>query len=194
MLKRANRLTAALCLALAAGLALAADRVAAPTRTLGDPPPTLNVDFIQGDPITLEEGLGKNVFVIEFWATWCGPCRITMPHMTELQKTYADRGLVVIGISNEDEATVAPFLEEMGDKVGYRIALDRVNITNNRYFDGFGKQSAYPTAWVVDGNGRVVWIGMPGNPFLDELVGKLVDDLPGIAKERANKPPATPHE
>jgi thiol-disulfide isomerase/thioredoxin len=170
----------------AAGVAAySAEVVSSNWRTLGDAPPELNVDFIKGDPITLESGVGKHVFVIEFWATWCGPCKITIPHLTKLQKTYGDRGLVVIGISNEDRATVTPHLEEMGEKMDYRVAIDRANTTNNRYFGGFGRLNAFPTAFIIDGNGRVAWIGTPGNPFMDELIDKLVRDLPRIAQERA---------
>lgn len=164
----------------------AAERVRSNWRTLGDRPPALNVDFIQGEPVSLEGAIGKHVIVVEFWATWCGPCRHTIPHLNALQNEYGDRGLVVIGISNEDEATVRPYMEEMAEEMAYRIALDRADTTNSRFFGGFGRESAYPTAFILDGNGRVAWIGTPGNPFMDEMIARLVDDLPRIARERAD--------
>ncbi len=181
---RATMIAAGLCLA-AATLAVAADRVQSTLRTLGDPPPDLNIDFLKGKPITLSEGVGKHVFVVEFWATWCGPCKVTIPHLTKLQKTYGDRGLVVIGISNEDEATVRPYLEKMGVEMDYRVALDRADTTNSRYFGGFGRPGTYPTAFVIDGNGRVAWIGTPGNPFMDKIIDQLIADLPRIQSEQA---------
>jgi thiol-disulfide isomerase/thioredoxin len=166
--------------------AFAADTVQSNWRTLGDPPPDLNIDFVKGEPISLNEGLGKNVFVIEFWATWCGPCKVTIPHLTSLQIKYGDQGLVVIGISNEDEATVRPYLEKMGAEMDYRVALDRADTTNSRYFGGFGRTNSYPTAFVIDGNGRVAWIGTPGNPFMDNMIDQLVADLPRIRSEHAD--------
>lgn len=194
--KRANALAAMLCFA-AATLAVGAERVAANWRTLGDPPPSLNIDFLQGDPVRIEDGLGKHVFIIEFWATWCGPCRYTVPHLTELQRKYGDRGLVVIGISDEDEATVRPYMESRGDEMRYHVAVDRADTTNSRYFGGFGRPNNFPTAWVIDGNGRVAWIGHPANPFMEELIGHLLDDLPRIARERgiaAETPPVADAE
>ena len=165
--------------------AFAAERVQSNWRTLGDPPPELNVDFIQGEPVSLQDAIGKNVVVVEFWATWCGPCKYTIPHLTKLQREYGDRGLIVVGISNEDEATVRPYMEKMGAEMDYRVALDRADTTNSKFFGGFGRQSAYPTAFVIDANGRVAWIGTPGNPFMDEILDRLVRDLPRIAQERA---------
>lgn len=185
--------SATLILAICA-CAFAAERVQSNWRTLGDPPPDLNVDFIQGDPVSLQDAIGKNVVVVEFWATWCGPCKFTIPHLSTLQRKYGDRGLIVIGVSNEDEETVRPYVEAMGSEMDYRVALDRADTTNNKYFGGFARQGAYPTAFVIDGNGRVAWIGTPGNPFMDELIDRLIADLPRIAQERAHRADAPARE
>jgi len=183
---RANAIAAGLCLA-AAALAVAAGGSEPIWRTLGDRPPELNVDFLQGDPVRLEDGIGKNVFIVEYWATWCGPCKFTIPHLSELQKANADRGLIIVGISDEDEATVRPYMEKRSDEMQYRVAVDRARSTYNEYFGSFQRRSSIPTAWVIDGNGRVVWIGNPANPFMDELVDRLLDDLPRIRREHAAK-------
>lgn len=154
-------------------------------RTLGDKAPELNVDFIKGDPVLIGDSAGEHVFVVEFWATWCGPCRYTAPHLSELQAKYRDQGLLVLGISDESKDIVSPYLTEMGNKITYSIALDRARITASRYFQGFGREETLPTAYVVDGNGRVAWIGNPLNPFMGTIIQNTLADLPRIREERA---------
>src|SRR5947207_6844570 len=86
--------------------------------SVGDPAPKLEVkEFVKGDPVkSLEKG---KVYVVEFWATWCGPCRATIPHLTELQKKHKD--VTFIGVSvferERDAAKVKPFVAEMGEKM-----------------------------------------------------------------------------
>ncbi|MEK7713866.1 MAG: TlpA disulfide reductase family protein, partial [candidate division NC10 bacterium] len=92
-----------------------------PALELGDPAPELKIaDWVKGTPITLASGKDKSVYVVEFWATWCGPCRTSIPHLTELQKKYKDKGLVIVGITDEDKTTVSNFVEKMGEKMDYR--------------------------------------------------------------------------
>src|SRR5690242_7764093 len=90
--------------------------------SVGDPAPKLAVqEFVKGDPIT---GLDKGkAYVVEFWATWCVPCRRTIPHLTELQKRYKDVTFIGVSVDHNTKA-VRPFVEEMGDKMDYRVALD----------------------------------------------------------------------
>ncbi len=175
------------------GAAYAAETAtSAPWRTLGDEAPELNVDFVKGEPIALAQDPGTHIFIVEFWATWCGPCRYTAPKLSALQKKFGDKGLVVIGISDEDAETVKPFLQKEGRDMEFRVALDRAHTTNGRYFEGFGRENTLPTAYVVDGNGRVAWIGNPLNPFMEKLVERLVAGLPrnaNAAKPSGEGPP-----
>jgi peroxiredoxin len=125
---------------------------------------------------------GKKVVVVEFWATWCGPCRTSIPHLTELQKRFQERGVVFVGVSDEPAATIKPFVEEMGDKMDYTVAADRERKTYMAYMDAFG-QNGIPHAFVVDLEGRIVWQGHPMmglDRVLDRVAAKTFD----LAAER----------
>src|ERR1700710_690945 len=94
-----------------AGLLLAASSFAAGL-TVGSPAPTLEVTkWYKGEPVTAFDH--SKTYVVEFWATWCGPCRESIPHLTELQKKHAD--VTFIGVSVEadekDVETVKSFVE-----------------------------------------------------------------------------------
>ncbi|MGA2660668.1 MAG: TlpA disulfide reductase family protein, partial [Verrucomicrobiota bacterium] len=112
-----------------AALALAAGAIANPARAVtlkvGDPAPKLQVaKWVQGEPV--KEFERDKAYIVEFWATWCGPCRVSIPHLNEIHAKFKDKGLVVIGQDcwERDESLVAPFIEKMGDKMTYRVALD----------------------------------------------------------------------
>ena len=154
----------------AGALALAGSLFAA---DLGDEAKPLQISkWVKGKKVDLAKGKGKKVYVVEFWATWCPPCRTTIPHLTELQKKYKDKGVIVIGISDEKPDTVKRFIEKMGDKMDYVVAIDEEDATSDAYMAAYG-QSAIPHAFVVDQEGRVAWHGHP-MAGLDEAVEKIV--------------------
>lgn len=142
-----------------ATIAVEAAEVAAaavPTK-LGDPAyPLVGLNWVKGEPVTITPG---KVYVVEFWATWCPPCRDSIPHLTELQAKYGDR-VVFVGVSNEDVATVKPFVTGKGDQMAYTVAVDTAGKVGNGYMTAFG-QRGIPTAFVVDVQGRLVWLGHP---------------------------------
>ncbi len=144
---------------------------------LGDIAPELDVKVLKGEPVKIEDGRGKHVYVVEFWATWCGPCKYSIPRLTKLQEEYRDDGLIVIGISDESEAEVRPYMEHMGDEMGYTVAVDPRKGTKPRYMGGFG-ETTIPLAFVVDVNGRVIWYGNPLKSFLDQIVATALEDIP----------------
>jgi thiol-disulfide isomerase/thioredoxin len=154
----------ALLVAFAAGTIMAA--AAEPTLKAGDPAPKLQTGkWVQGEPVKdFEKG---KAYIVEFWATWCGPCRESIPHLNEKYLKYKDKGLVVIGQDcwEEDDDLVAPFIKKMGDKMSYRVALDdKDGGTKGKMADTWmaaAGQDGIPTAFLIDTNGVIAWIGHP---------------------------------
>lgn len=128
---------------------------------LGVSAPALSVaEWVKGKAVNLNEGKGKNIYVVEFWATWCPPCRASIPHLTELQKKFKDQSVTFIGISDETVSVVKPFVTKMGAKMEYTVALDKDRKTSAAYMGAFGV-GGIPHAFVVDKTGAIVWHGHP---------------------------------
>ncbi|MBN2507741.1 MAG: redoxin domain-containing protein [Verrucomicrobia bacterium] len=162
--------------------ALAALLRVLPAAELGDPAAPLEISaWIRGNPVNLDAVRGRNVVVVEFWATWCGPCRVTIPHLAELQRKFRDRGVVVVGISDESAAKVQPFVDAMAEKMEYTVALDTQRNTFAGYMGAYGVRGI-PHAFVVDLQGRVAWHGHP--------MSGLAQALERIAPTTAPAPPA----
>jgi thiol-disulfide isomerase/thioredoxin len=147
------------------------------TLKVGSKAPGLDVEeWVKGEEVTIEDG---TVYVVEFWATWCGPCRASIPHLTHLQKEYGDQGLVVIGISSDDDEaeTVRKFVERQGSKMDYTVAIDRRKSTKRAWFDAAGRRGI-PSAFVVDKTGKIAWIGNPhpksDGPEMERIIEKVL--------------------
>ena len=129
----------------------------------GDPAPTLEVsDWVKGEPV---EGFEKgHVYVVEFWATWCGPCIASMPHLSEIQKRLGDKGVTVIGVSSRDETNsleaVKKMVKEKGDTMGYTVAYDADRSANATWMRA-AEQRGIPASFVVDKAGKIAFIGHP---------------------------------
>jgi thiol-disulfide isomerase/thioredoxin len=145
---------------------------------VGDKAPRLQVkEFVKGDAVK-DFDKGK-VYVVEFWATWCGPCRTSIPHLTELQKKHKDVTFIGVSAFENDPKAVKPFVKEMGDKMDYRVALDSVPAGKQPRDGAMAKgwmvaagQTGIPTAFIIDGAGRIAWIGHPMR--MDEPLEKIV--------------------
>ena len=148
----------------------------AATLKVGDPAPALaQGKYVQGEPVAAFEK-GK-VYVVEFWATWCGPCRTAIPHVNKLQEKHKDRGLVVIGQNvwqrgENVESDVTAFVKQMGADMTYRVALDRDGAMAETWMKAAGRKGI-PAAFVVDREGKIAWIGHPSSG-LDEAVEKAL--------------------
>ena len=159
---------ASLALLLALALALPPTARAA---QLGDPAAPLKIKtWIKGTPVEVNNG--KGIYVVEFWATWCPPCRTTIPHLTELQTKFKKQGVTFIGVTDEDEDVVKPFVEKMGDKMDYTVACDDSRATFTGYLQAY-EQRTIPHAFIVAKSGAVIWHGSPMDG-LDEALGQIV--------------------
>lgn len=150
---------------------------------VGDAAPSLSIkDWIKGTPVDLKKAGPDEVFVVEFWATWCGPCRTSMPHMSEMQERFKEKGVTFIGVSSEKKSTVEKFLENGYDeKMRYTVALDDKRQTSKDWMVA-AKQSGIPCAFVVKG-GKIQWIGHPLND-LDIKVADLCGDKDYLAYKK----------
>lgn len=138
---------------------------------LGDPAPPLKIaDWVKGKPVDLAAVKGKQVVVVEFWATWCPPCRTSIPHLTEMQKKFKD--VIFIGVTDEEVATVKKFVTKMGDQMDYVVAVDADRKTTAGYMEAFG-EGGIPHAFIVDKEGRIVWHGHPMDG-LDKAVAEVL--------------------
>ncbi|MBR6464783.1 MAG: TlpA family protein disulfide reductase, partial [Verrucomicrobia bacterium] len=146
---------------------------AVPAAKLGEKAKALTIsEWVKGSAVDVTDG--KNVYVVEFWATWCGPCRNTIPHLTELQKKYKDQGVVFVGVSSEKAEEVKPFVQEMGDKMDYNVAVDKDDATDKAYMAAYG-QGGIPCAFIINKESQVVWVGHPmemEKPLQEVIEGK----------------------
>ena len=89
------------------GAALAGAVSTTDAANIGSKAPKLQIEhWVKGKPVDLAMADEKKIHILEFWATWCGPCRDSIPHLTKLQEKYKGKGVTVIGITDEPKATV----------------------------------------------------------------------------------------
>jgi peroxiredoxin len=142
-----------------------------PHPLLGQPAPDFETVDLNEHPIVLKTYLGKNVILLDFWATWCGPCVAAMPKIDEVAKKFADKGLVFRAVDvGEDAATIKEFLES--NKLDPPVALDTKNEIGPAY-----KVNGIPQTVLIgkDGKVQVVHIGYSDN--LPDMLSKEIEDL-----------------
>jgi thiol-disulfide isomerase/thioredoxin len=114
------------------------------------PAPDWELSGLNGKTVKFSDFRGK-VVILDFWATWCAPCRLEIPHFVELQKRYGDKGLAVIGVSLDEQGseTVKKFVKQYG--VNYPIVIG-----NQKVVEAYGGIVAVPTTFVIDRQSRIV--------------------------------------
>ncbi len=144
----------------------AEERNNAPDFTLKDP---------DGKTVHLSDYRGS-VVLLNFWATWCGPCKIEIPWFVEFERQHKDRGFAVLGVSMDEGGweTVKPYLQRV--KVNYRILMGTDEVA-----EAYGGVSSLPTTFVIDREGKIasVHVGLVGKSEYENDISEVLGPAPG---------------
>ena len=164
--------TAILRAALAVALAVVA--TAAIAVGVGDPAPAFALRDARGETLSLERLRGQVVYV-DFWASWCGPCRRSFPWMNEMQRRYGGRGLAIVAINvDKSPADAARFLEL--NPAQFAVAYDHAGATPLAY-----AVQGMPSSYLIDSRGKVVEVEQG---FHDERKGALEQRIQALIAAR----------
>jgi len=181
-----------------AGLAMTALATAAFAGELGvgmKAPPITVAKWVKGKPVKLGDGM---VHVVEFWATWCGPCKTSIPHLTELQKKLKGKvNFTGVSIWEDPKATdnahiekVEDFVAEWGKKMDYTVAADGFEGSMAKEWMEAAEGQGIPTAFIIGKDGTVLWIGHPMNGLdkaLDQILAGTYDVATVAAKDKMRR-------
>lgn len=143
-------------------------------------PPIKVESWVRGQPLTsLQPG---KVYIVEFWATWCMPCKATMPHLIKLQDKYEDSGLHVVGVAaherdrtaDEARAKLDAWLTKNFPNLNYRIAFDHIGEMKKLWIDR-SCSCRIPTSFVVDRDGYIAFVGPPMQ--LDDVLPQVLNGI-----------------
>jgi len=148
-------------------------------RFVGAPAPDFQLAVLDTKDKTLKlsDFKGKAV-VVNFWATWCEPCKVEMPWLVELKKQYGPQGLEVVGIAMDDtdQKTIAEFTQKMG--VNYPVVIGTEKVA-----DLYGGIDGMPTLFFVDRTGKVVdhELGLRGKEAIESNIKKSLGEASATA-------------
>lgn len=147
---------------------------AAPRLTQATIAPDFSLESLDGKNLRLSDLRGKAV-LLNFWATWCGPCKIEMPWFVELQNQYGSQGLQIVGIAMDDASKedIAKFAKDMG--VNYPILIGKEAVG-----DAYGGVPAMPESFFIGRDGKVVdkILGLKGKGEIEEAIKKALNTQP----------------
>jgi cytochrome c biogenesis protein CcmG/thiol:disulfide interchange protein DsbE len=153
------------------------------------PAPDFALKDADGKLVHLSDYRGK-VVLLDFWATWCGPCKIEIPWFMEMQRKNKEKGLEVLGVAMDDEGwdAVKPFLADLG--VNYRVVIG-----NDATAEQYGGVDALPTTFLIDRSGKIaaVHVGLTSKKEFEDGVAQLLQQPPGgIIEERPDRAAVSP--
>ncbi len=127
---------------------------------------------IDGKTVKLSDYRGK-VVLLNFWATWCGPCKVEIPWFMEFEQRYKDRGFAVLGVAMDDEgwAVVKPYLQE--NRVNYRVVVGNDEVSSK-----YGGIDSLPTTMIVDRQGDIAatHIGLISKDAYENDIARLLNN------------------
>lgn len=139
------------------------------------PAPPFTLKDANGKSVSLFDYKGK-VVLLNFWATWCGPCKIEIPWFMEFEKKYKDRGFAVIGVAMDEEGweVVRPYIQEK--KINYRIVMG-----NDSVAASYGGVDSLPTTFLIDRQGRIAatHVGLVSKSDYENDILQLLSAGPG---------------
>lgn len=133
------------------------------------PAPDFTLADVSGKKLSLSEYRGK-VVLLDFWATWCTPCKEEVPHFVDMQNRYGGRGLQIVGISmDDDEKPVRAFQQEF--RMNYPVAVGTTQLAEQ-----YGGVLGLPIAFVIDPQGRIVsrYVGQTDPEVFESEIQKLL--------------------
>jgi thiol-disulfide isomerase/thioredoxin len=146
----------------------------APRLTQSSLAPDFSLEALDGKTMRLSDLRGKAV-LLNFWATWCGPCKIEMPWFVELQNQYAGQGLQIVGVAMDDASKedIGKFAKDMG--VNYPILIGKESVG-----DQYGGVPALPESFLIGRDGKIVdkIIGLRGKAEIEDAIKKALDTQP----------------
>lgn len=158
---------AVICLLLSSAFELSAEPL-----TVGHVAPSFVLKKSDGKPVSLASHKGQ-VVLLNFWATWCAPCRVEMPWFEEFSKTYGNRGLYVLGVSLDDSGwkAVQPVISKL--KVSYPVALGDGKITKS-----YAMGDLLPATFVIDRTGKIrsMKVGFGDKMEFEKTIKQLLDE------------------
>jgi thiol-disulfide isomerase/thioredoxin len=146
---------------------------------VGSDAPPMTVEWVKGS----YDATSDAPYIVEFWATWCAPCKKSIPHLTYLQKEYEFEGLQVIGISKDENTDlVNPFVQKMGRKMNYIVGIDTNKKSERAWMDA-AKKKGIPVAFIVDHNGVIQFIGHPMDDKFEKILKKVMTGRYDLKKQ-----------